>query len=218
MLRRVRLRSLSSAVAIGHCLRAFAYAGFSCVPACILVVAVVLGQFGTIVIPPLLKSILFGLFVFTIGYRSGRILCLAEPPDAFAGRAALVMERVGSSLFSSLLHAASWSRHRRRSRRRQSDADIDDGHRVGRIGAAWPLADELKQQQQIRSRLRVTYILAISWSCSCPFARRLMASASKRKRQNSRLPYWAARGLSQESALQEISGRAYQVLKGTGER
>jgi aspartate-alanine antiporter len=39
--------------------------------ACVLVVAVVLGQFGTIVIPPILKSILFGLFVFTIGYRSG---------------------------------------------------------------------------------------------------------------------------------------------------
>jgi putative transport protein len=39
--------------------------------ACILVVAVVLGQFGTISIPPILKSILFGFFVFTIGYRSG---------------------------------------------------------------------------------------------------------------------------------------------------
>jgi len=39
--------------------------------ACILIVAVVLGQFGTIVIPPILKSILFGFFVFSIGYRSG---------------------------------------------------------------------------------------------------------------------------------------------------
>ena len=34
-------------------------------------VAVVLGQLGTFVIPALLKSIFFGLFVFTIGYRSG---------------------------------------------------------------------------------------------------------------------------------------------------
>jgi len=33
--------------------------------------AVLLGQLGTFVIPPLLKSILFGLFVFTIGYRAG---------------------------------------------------------------------------------------------------------------------------------------------------
>jgi putative transport protein len=39
--------------------------------ACILVTAVVLGQLGTISIPPILKSILFGFFVFTIGYRSG---------------------------------------------------------------------------------------------------------------------------------------------------
>jgi aspartate-alanine antiporter len=60
------------AVAIGTVLGRVRIRGFSLgVPACILVVAVVLGQFGTIVIPPLLKSILFGLFVFTIGYRSG---------------------------------------------------------------------------------------------------------------------------------------------------
>jgi putative transport protein len=60
------------AVAIGTVLGRIRIRGFSLgVPACILVVAVVLGQLGTIVIPPLLKSILFGLFVFTIGYRSG---------------------------------------------------------------------------------------------------------------------------------------------------
>src|SRR5262249_48171981 len=39
--------------------------------ACTLIVAVILGQLGTFAIPSLLKSILFGLFVFTIGYRSG---------------------------------------------------------------------------------------------------------------------------------------------------
>src|SRR5262245_47020553 len=60
------------AVAIGTVLGRVRIRGFALgVPACILVVAVVLGQLGTIVIPPLLKSILFGLFVFTIGYRSG---------------------------------------------------------------------------------------------------------------------------------------------------
>src|SRR5215510_12087108 len=60
------------AEAIGTVLGRVRIRGFALgVPACILVVAVVLGQFGTIVIPPLLKSILFGLFVFTIGYRSG---------------------------------------------------------------------------------------------------------------------------------------------------
>src|SRR5499426_1406753 len=60
------------AVAIGTLLGRVRIRGFALgVPACILVVAVVLGQLGTIVIPSLLKSILFGLFVFTIGYRSG---------------------------------------------------------------------------------------------------------------------------------------------------
>ena len=39
--------------------------------ACTLVVAVLLGQLGTFVIPPLFKSIFFSLFVFTIGYKSG---------------------------------------------------------------------------------------------------------------------------------------------------
>ena len=60
------------AIAIGTVLgrirvRGFALGG----TACILIVAVILGQLGTFVIPPILRSILFGLFVFTIGYRSG---------------------------------------------------------------------------------------------------------------------------------------------------
>src|SRR3954466_3279190 len=60
------------AVAIGTLLGRIRIRGFSLgVPACILIAAVILGQFGAIVIPPLLKSLLFGLFVFTIGYRSG---------------------------------------------------------------------------------------------------------------------------------------------------
>ena len=60
------------AVAFGTLLGRVRIRGFSLgAPACILIVAVVLGQFGTIVIPSVLKSIFFGLFVFTIGYRSG---------------------------------------------------------------------------------------------------------------------------------------------------
>lgn len=39
--------------------------------ACILLVAVIFGQFGTISFPPVLRSILFALFVFTIGFKSG---------------------------------------------------------------------------------------------------------------------------------------------------
>src|SRR4030095_8201049 len=60
------------AVAIGTLIGRFRIRGFTVgAPACTLLVAVVLGQLGTFVIPSVLKSILFGLFVFTIGYRSG---------------------------------------------------------------------------------------------------------------------------------------------------
>src|SRR6185295_12373465 len=60
------------AVAIGTLLGRIRIRGFAIgATACTLLVAVVLGQFGAFVIPPVLKSILFGLFVFTIGYRSG---------------------------------------------------------------------------------------------------------------------------------------------------
>ena len=53
------------AMAIGTLLGSIRIRGFSLGPtACTLLVAVVLGRLGTIVIPPLLKSIFFGLFVF----------------------------------------------------------------------------------------------------------------------------------------------------------
>ena len=79
------------AVAIGTVLGRVRIRGFSLgVPACILVVAVILGQFGTIVIPSLLKSILVGLFVFTIGYRSG--------PEFFASLSLQTLSQVALAL------------------------------------------------------------------------------------------------------------------------
>lgn len=60
------------AIAIGTVLGQVRICGFAIgATACTLIVAVILGQFGTFVIPSLLKSILFSFFVFTIGYRSG---------------------------------------------------------------------------------------------------------------------------------------------------
>jgi putative transport protein len=60
------------AVAFGTLLGRVRIGGFTIgATACTLVVAVFLGQLGPFVIPPLLKSIFFALFVFTIGYRSG---------------------------------------------------------------------------------------------------------------------------------------------------
>jgi putative transport protein len=60
------------AVGIGTLLGRIRIHGFALgATACTLIVAVILGQLGPFVIPPVLKSIFFGLFVFTIGYRSG---------------------------------------------------------------------------------------------------------------------------------------------------
>jgi aspartate-alanine antiporter len=76
------------AIAIGTVLGRVRYKGFSLgTTACILIVAVVLGQFGHFVIPPLFKSIFFSLFVFTIGYRSG--------PEFFASLSLRTLSQVG---------------------------------------------------------------------------------------------------------------------------
>ena len=59
-------------VAIGTILGRVRFKGFALgSTACILIVAVILGQLGNFAIPPLFRSIFFSLFVFTIGYRSG---------------------------------------------------------------------------------------------------------------------------------------------------
>src|SRR3954454_23526326 len=60
------------AVAVGTILGRFKIRGFSIgTTACILIVAVLIGQLGAFTFPSLLRVILFSLFVFTIGYRSG---------------------------------------------------------------------------------------------------------------------------------------------------
>ena len=58
------------AIAIGTVLGRQKFRGFAVgTTACVLVVAVILGQLGTFTIPGVLKALLFSLFVFTIGYR-----------------------------------------------------------------------------------------------------------------------------------------------------
>ena len=60
------------AIAIGTMLGRVRIRGFAVgATACILLVSVIIGQLGGFVIPALLKSMFFGLFVFTIGYRAG---------------------------------------------------------------------------------------------------------------------------------------------------
>src|SRR5262245_17137718 len=75
------------AIGIGTILGRIRIRGFAIgATACTLIVAVILGQLGTFVIPPILKSILFGVFVFTIGYRSG--------PEFFASMSIRTLNQV----------------------------------------------------------------------------------------------------------------------------
>ena len=79
------------AVAIGTVLGRIRIRGFAIgATACTLIVAVIIGQLGTFVIPPILRSILFGLFVFTIGYRSG--------PEFFASLSFRTLAQVALAL------------------------------------------------------------------------------------------------------------------------
>ena len=79
------------AIALGTFLGRLKIAGFSIgATACTLVVAVILGQFGNFVIPPLFKSIFFSLFVFTIGYKSG--------PEFFASLSIRTLSQVGVAM------------------------------------------------------------------------------------------------------------------------
>jgi putative transport protein len=83
------------AIAVGTLLGRIRILGFALgATACTLVVAVVLGQVGTFVIPPLIKSVLFGLFVFTIGYRSG--------PEFFASLSVKTFTQVAMALVMGL--------------------------------------------------------------------------------------------------------------------
>src|SRR5258708_6793815 len=60
------------AVAIGTILGRVKIRGFAIgTTACILIVAVLIGPFRPFTFPPMLRGVLFRLFVFTIGYRSG---------------------------------------------------------------------------------------------------------------------------------------------------
>ena len=79
------------AVAIGTLLGRVKIRGFSIgTTACTLIVAVLVGQLGTFTFPPMLRGILFSLFVFTIGYRSG--------PEFFASLSVRTLAQVALAL------------------------------------------------------------------------------------------------------------------------
>src|SRR6266567_2899719 len=78
-------------IAIGTVLGRIRIAGFSIgTTACTLIVAVIIGQLGTFTFPSMLRVILFSLFVFTIGYRSG--------PEFFASLSVRTLAQVALAL------------------------------------------------------------------------------------------------------------------------
>jgi putative transport protein len=78
-------------IAIGTLLGRTRIHGFAIgTTACILIVAVLIGQLGAFTFPPLLRVILFSLFVFTIGYRSG--------PEFFASLSVRTLAQVAMAL------------------------------------------------------------------------------------------------------------------------
>jgi putative transport protein len=78
---------LLCAVAMGTIFGRVRIRGFSIgTTACTLIVAVLIGQLGTFTFPSVLRVILFSLFVFTIGYRSG--------PDFFASLSVQTLAQV----------------------------------------------------------------------------------------------------------------------------
>lgn len=79
------------AVAIGTLLGRLKIHGFAIgTTACILIVSVLIGQLGTFTFPALLRIVLFSLFVFTIGYKSG--------PEFFASLSVRTLAQVAMAL------------------------------------------------------------------------------------------------------------------------
>ncbi|WP_407187753.1 aspartate:alanine exchanger family transporter [Bradyrhizobium centrosematis] len=79
------------AVALGTLLGRIRIRGFSIgTTACTLIVAVLIGQLGSFAFPSVLRVILFSLFVFTIGYKSG--------PEFFASLSIRTLAQVAMAL------------------------------------------------------------------------------------------------------------------------
>ena len=153
------------AVALGTFFGRLQVKGFSVgATACTLVAAVLLGQLGDFVIPPLFKSIFFSLFVFTIGYKSG--------PEFFASLSLRTLSQAGVALVISatglalVLVFAFFAFHLDPGTAaglpvRQSHSVVHDWNGDGRAGTQLGLADDVLRQQQanIAAGYAVTYIL-----------------------------------------------------------
>ncbi|MBR0705561.1 aspartate:alanine exchanger family transporter [Bradyrhizobium liaoningense] len=211
------------AMAIGTLLGRIRIRGFSIgTTACILIVAVLIGQLGHFTFPPILRAILFSLFVFTIGYRSG--------PEFFASLSvrtlaqvvlALVIGTTGLVLVLAFAHAF------------KLDAGTAAGLTAGALtqssvigtasGALAQLglpSDVLKQQEaNIAAGYAVTYVLGyILTLLFVPFvAPRLMRIDLKAEAK--KLEAELAGGAppkTENLSYRKFQARAYRVSAGAG--
>ena len=200
------------AVALGTWVGRVRIRGFAIgAPACILIVAVILGQFGTVVLPPVLKSILFGLFVYTIGYKSG--------PEFFASLSLqtltqvvlpLVMAACGLVvilIFAHTLHLDTGTAAGLGAGSLTQTAMM--GTALGALETLGLSGDELKQQQtNIAAGYAVTYILGyILVLIFVPFvAPWLMGVDLKEEAKKLEASLSRGAGAKRQSPLQKIPG------------
>jgi len=207
------------AIALGTFFGRLQIKGFSVgATACTLVAAVLLGQLGNFVIPPLFKSIFFSLFVFTIGYKSG--------PEFFASLSLRTLSQVGVALVVSttglaLVLVFAFAFH------------LDSGTAAGlasgsltqssMIGTATGalaqlgLADDVLRQQQanIAAGYAVTYILGyILTLLFVPFAAPWLMGVDL-KEEASKLEAALSGGKARKAGYlgyQKFKARAYRVV------
>ena len=212
------------AIALGTFFGRLQIKGFSVgATACTLIVAVLLGQLGNFVIPPLFKSIFFSLFVFTIGYKSG--------PEFFASLSFRTLSQVGVALVVSMTGLAlvlvfAFAFH------------LDSGTAAGlasgsltqssMIGTATGalaqlgLSDDVLRQQQanIAAGYAVTYILGyILTLLFVPFAAPWLMGIDL-KEEAAKLEAALSGGKARKTgnlSYQKFKARAYRVVSAAGQ-
>ncbi len=212
------------AIALGTFFGRLQIKGFSVgATACTLIVAVLLGQLGNFVIPPLFKSIFFSLFVFTIGYKSG--------PEFFASLSLRTLSQVGVALVVSMTGLAlvlvfAFAFH------------LDSGTAAGlasgsltqssMIGTATGalaqlgLSDDVLRQQQanIAAGYAVTYILGyILTLLFVPFAAPWLMGIDL-KEEAAKLEAALSGGKARKTgnlSYQKFKARAYRVVSAAGQ-
>ena len=211
-------------IALGTFVGRLQFKGFSIgATACTLVVAVLLGQLGNFVIPPLFKSIFFSLFVFTIGYKSG--------PEFFASLSLRTLSQVGVALvisatgltlvlvFAFVFHLDAGTAAG------LASGSLTQSSMIGTATSALTqlgLSDDVLRQQQanIAAGYAVTYILGyILTLLFVPFAAPWLMGIDLKK-EAAKLEATLSGGKARKTGslgYQKFKARAYRVVAAAGQ-